>query len=371
MQSYSFSSLSDFTFVQEDQINGPCQVRATGEIHIKPGLERSEFKIWVDIKTYVSETSLSSIHHGTPDDNSLLFESIIDCPANGGFGWNSMPVLYIYPTIYVAPDVTFDNFKITTKSLSVHFHPGLNLTVNTSTTISGKGGGSVIMPAETDHQSNTFYSRETIIDLASGSVTGTYALYDLLSIHTTSGHISISILPKNASSNAVKPATLHLGTSSGSINAHTPSLSTHSTIPDRNYRTDIQSSSGSIDVSLVHGTHTSLRSSSGSLEASLYPYGPNTTRSDIETHSYSGRTLVTVHPALVNSTDPLRKLYGSYSYLSGSFELSYPPSWEGTVEGVVTSGGLNIDWKGMQVVEDRRGWLGGGSRRLRGMGRGF
>lgn len=367
MQGYSFSSSSDFTFVQEDQNRGPCQARTTGEIHIRPGPERSDSKIWVEVETYVSDCSLSCSHHGTPGDNSLLFESVINCPAKGGFGWNSMPVLYIYPTIYVAPDVTLDNLKITTDSLSVHFHPGLNLTVKKSTTVSAKGGGSVSMPSETNHQSTTFYSRETIIDLASGSVTGTYALYDLLSIHTTSGHIRISITPKPASASAVKPATLRLSTASGSINAHTPSLSS---IPNRNYLTEIQSSSGSIAVSLLHGTHTSLRTSSGSLEASLYPYGPNTTRSDIETNTYSGRTLITVHPALVNATDPLRRLYGTYNYLSGSFGLNYPSSWEGTVEGVVTSGSVDIDWKGMRVVEDRRGWFGRRVKAVKGKGDG-
>ena len=262
--------------------------------------------------------------------------------------------------------MTLENLKITTKSLSVHIHPDLHLRVSNSTTISAQAGNVIFMPSATGGQPNTLYSRETIIDLTSGSVRGTYALYDLLSIHTTSGSIDINICPKNASASAIKPAALRLGTSSGSIRAHTPSLS----VPDRNYQTTIQSSSGSIDVSLVHGTHTSVRSSSGSLSASLYPSGANTTRSDIDTHVNSGRTQIVVHPALVNSTDPLRKLFGSYHYLSGSFELSYPPSWEGTVEGVVASGSVDIDWDGLRVVEDRRGWLGRRIKAVKGDGEG-
>lgn len=41
------------------------------------------------------------------------------------------------------------------------------------------------------YYSSTSYSRETVIDLASGSVTGTYSSCDLLSIHTTPDSINI------------------------------------------------------------------------------------------------------------------------------------------------------------------------------------
>ena len=364
-QEYNFRNPSDFTFVQKDCNQGPGRARTTGEIHIKPGGEMVDSKIWVEVETYVSDSRLSCCHGGTPGDNSLLFESVINCPTNGDYG-DSEAELYIYATIYIAPDVTLGDLNVTTTSLSVHIHTDLDLRVSNSTSISAQAGNVVFMPSAID----TLYSRETIIEVTSGFVKGTYALYDLLSIHTTSGSIDINISLKNASASAVKPAALRLGTSSGSIRAHTPSLSARSSVPDRDYQSSIQSSSGSIDVSLVHGTRTSVRSSSGTLSASLYPCCANTTRSDIDTHVNSGRTQIVVHPSIVNSTDPLRRLYGSYNYLSGRFELSYPPSWEGTVEGVVASGSVDIDWDGLQVVEDRRGWVGRRIKAVKGDGEG-
>lgn len=200
-------------------------------------------------------------------------------------------------------------------------------------------------------------SRETVIDLTSNSVTGTYSLYDLLSIHTTSGSIDITLSLKNASSSAPKPAVLDLSTSSGSIRVKTTALRFSSNIPDREYRSSISSSSGSIDAQLVHGSHTSLKTHSGHVNAELTPFGPNTSRSDIETHTNSGGTEITVHPLAVNASQPLRKLYAGYHHGSGSLSVQYPSTWQGKVEGKTMSGGVNVDWDGLRIVRDQKGYV--------------
>lgn len=370
---YSFDSPSDFSMIHKSSNWGPIRARTTGVINIKPGAEEWNATIWIESNSYVSDARLSRCQRLTPGDKSLLLETITNCLDLDGYS-NLEAELHIDVTMYIAQNTVFDNLNITTDSLSINFHPGLMYEVKNTTTISIQGDGSVSMPTPMEAQPNT-YSREIVIRVSSGAVTGTYPLYDLLSISTTSGSISIDLTLHNASTSSPdKPATLEIGSSSGSIRAHTPSLSfpsfsPNNHIPNRNYQTAIKSSSGSVDISLVHGTLTTLGSTSGSLTAQLYPYGHNTTRSDISTYCNSGRTAIAVHPALVNATDPLRRLYGSYVYRSGSFELSYPPSWEGTLEGEVMSGSLDVKWDGMRV-EERRGWVGKKVKGVKGSGDG-
>lgn len=225
------------------------------------------------------------------------------------------------------------------------------------------------MPLPSVGPSTSTNPRETVIDLQSGSVTGSYSLYDLLSIHTASGHIDITISLHNASTDdPQKPAVLRLSTASGSIRVRISPLSSSSSssssrssspakIPDREYETELSSRSGSLDAVLVHGTHTSLKTNSGSIVASLSPYGAaaNSTRSEISTSSNSGHTEVTVHPLLGDAAAPLRQLYADYRHGSGGLVLSYPSTWEGTAQGTTASGGIDVHWEGLRVVRDRKG----------------
>lgn len=218
--------------------------------------------------------------------------------------------------------------------------------------------------------SSTSHSRETVIDLSSGAITGTYSLYDLLSIHTTSGHIDITLNLENVSESAPKPALLRLSTASGSIRVTTSAVKDPSTIPDREYKTSIHSYSGSIEAKIPHGTHTSLKTTSGRIDAELVPFGPNTSRSDIETRTHSGSTDIKLHPSAVNASQPLRKLYGDYQLGSGALRVAYPLTWEGTVEGKTVSGGVNVKWEGMRIVKDRKGYVGREIEAVKGEGEG-
>lgn len=94
-------------------------------------------------------------------------------------------------------------------------------------------------------------SRSTVINEMSNSVTGTFALHDLLSITTMSGSINIMILPQPASSSNAT-AELRLNTASGSIKVTmAPSLHDLPTeIPERIFKSSLTSMSGSIDAAL-------------------------------------------------------------------------------------------------------------------------
>ncbi|KAG7008711.1 C6 transcription factor [Physcia stellaris] len=223
-QAYIFDIPSDFSLIHKSSAWGPDQTRTTGEINIKPGAEEWNTKIRIEINSYISDARLSVCSKSTPSNESLLFETTTNCLDTDGYG-NLEAELYINVTMYIAKDAIFENLNISTDSLSINFHPGLEYKVSSTTTISIQGAGSVSMPTAIEEQPKTS-SREIIIHLSSGSITGTYPLYDLLSMRTTSGSISISLTLHNAStSSPSKPATLQIDSSSGSIRAHTPSLS--------------------------------------------------------------------------------------------------------------------------------------------------
>lgn len=275
-------------------------------------------------------------------------------PADGSSASTTQsPCIYVSATIWVAPGTTLETFGIDAETLSVNFFPGLDYAITQSTEISVYSA-SLSIKANNAPSKLSISSRETTIDISSGSVTGSYPLYDLLSIHTDSGSIDITIDPKEASKESVKPAVLRLTSNSGSVRAVTSTV----TVPKRDYRADVYTSSGSIDVALLHGLRTSLRSINGRITADLYPFGDNNTRTDIESHCTSGSTDVTLHSSLSHPSAPLKKLFAYYGSTSGSLDLKYPAQWEGIVVGTTLSGGINIDWPGLRIVKDgKKGWL--------------
>ena len=263
------------------------------------------------------------------------------------------PCIYVSATIWIAPGTILETLGIDAETLSVDFFPGLDYAITKSTEISVYSA-TLSIKATNAPEKLTINSRETVIDVTSGSVTGTYPLYDYLSIHTESGSIDVTIEPKTASEDNVKPAVLRLTSNSGSVRARTSTISP----PDREYRADVYTSSGSIDVTLLHGIRTSLRSINGRITANLYPFGDNNTRTEIESHCHSGSTHVTLHPSLSHPDDPLKRLNAYYGSTSGSMQLQYPDQWEGTVEGTTLSGGINLNWEGLKIIKDgKKGWL--------------
>ena len=97
-------------------------------------------------------------------------------------------------------------------------------------------------------------SRSTIINQLSQSVTGTFPLYDLLSITTMSGSINITVIPQPASSSAKAPAALRLSTMSGAINVTMEPFLNNDTLmvlPERVFNFSVKSMSGPVNAALV------------------------------------------------------------------------------------------------------------------------
>ncbi|KAI3333093.1 hypothetical protein F4824DRAFT_503385 [Ustulina deusta] len=112
--------------------------------------------------------------------------------------------------------------------------------------------------------------RRIILQTTSKSISGSYPLYDLLSIATESRSISVAVAPHSASEDPSRPASLELKSSSGSVHVTFPGTFVEpSGIPVREYITSVSTQSTSISGTFPLGSHTSLDSRSGSLSAEL------------------------------------------------------------------------------------------------------
>lgn len=331
-------------------------VRTEGEIHIRPATEHLDINLQVDITVHASDPELMHLKSWEKTDSSLVIET--SNHIKGLRDYTNKPCVYIEVTIFVAPGTVLENFGIDTQSLAIIFHTGLDYTIKEITTLSTISKP-IRMPNSSSKLLSTTRTREIIIHSSSGSVTGAYPLYDLLSITTLSGSIAISYFPKNSSDSDPKPASLVLGTSSGSIRVTSPVIPSSELIPNRDYKNDLSTTSGSITATLLHSSHTSLRATSAHILASIHPYGNLSSPSHLSTDSKSGSTTVTVHNSLSHPSSPIRALSASHHYISGSLELSYPSQWQGQIFGNTISGSLNIYWDGVTVIKDHKKWSGG------------
>ena len=319
---------------------------------MKPLLDHMEDSIRVSLDVHLSDSTIMQEIYWTPQDDSLVIRLPNQFYSESG---SSNPCMYIAATIWVAPYGTPKELIINTRSFSVIVDE--DLSTNLKTLSIDAIAGSVTFPSRNSTLSNFNY-REVVVKTVSGSIHGSFALYDLLQITSNSGSITIDVDPKDATEKDPLPAKLILETTSGTIRVDTPTIAgtnkafSSSVIPARDYRTRITSVSGSVTVTLLHGSDTQLHTSSGSVHATLAPYGFIDSQSGIDVKTNSGTTGVTVLSSLSHPGHPMRHLCASYRQMSGSLSLTYPGEWEGGIEGTVLSGSVSYVWPGLQVLED-------------------
>ena len=363
--------ISFFQHVQgtlRSHVSSSTLVRTVGEIDVRPSERKSRPTISIDLKIYGSHPRLidaEALSIGMTGSSLTVETPLWMLMDSQSFTANTSPCIYIDAAISISAGAALETLRIDSESLSVTFQPGLDYAPSECTKLSP---GLISNPTVAEKAPVTsLYHRETRINLNSGSVKGFYPLYDLLSIHTVSGSVEVNVDPRKASKNNVKPAVLRLDSSSGSIRATTPTVN----IPDRDYQTSISSDNGGIESTLLHGLRTSIHSINGHIRTDLYPYGHNNSRTDIDMHSSSGNTEITLHSSLSHPAVPLKKLYSKYHTVSGNLRLWYPAQWQGMVEGTTSSGSVRLDWKGLKVVKDeKKGWAKRNIEAVRGDGEG-
>ncbi|KAI1116607.1 hypothetical protein F5Y14DRAFT_405937 [Nemania sp. NC0429] len=207
--------------------------------------------------------------------------------------------------------------------------------------------------------------RRVIVRSTSHAISGSYPLYDLLSIYTESGSINVDVTPHPASSeHPSRPASLELKSSSGSVRATFPkSFMGQFGFPARDYTTSVSSRSGSISGTFPLGSHTSLDSRSGSIagiELIVVPTTASRPR-QLSTVSHVGMQSLRI------VDDQLRTVAGKSSWWdgmvsrheshTGAVNVEYPESWEGTIEMETDLGSINVTGRGVEIIREVRGSL--------------
>lgn len=347
--SFDFKSPSRFALIQtvQREKNGSLTkyLRISGVIYVKPAAEKLESKLKVDVETSFSDKDLLEATSFESREDSLTIETpnYIENKEDG----SSQPCVYILATIWVNEDADLDILKLETQSLSVVIQEGLAIKAKAVTVKTV--AGFVKFPKE-DFTKTTVNPRNTIVETISGSITGTFPLYDLLAIRTRSGTIIVNIDPKSVLKSDPGPANLQIRSISGSINAETAVLrgGDSSKIPNRNYVSSLTSASGSLFCRIIHGTNTQLSTVSGNIDAKLSPYGDPQKTSIIKHRSTTGTSSVMVLPSVSNPGDALKQFSGEYNTVSGALAIEYPAEWEGTVSGSTVSGAIEVDWPGLK-----------------------
>jgi DUF4097 and DUF4098 domain-containing protein YvlB len=355
-ETYSFKEPSAFTFSQLVSSvkfrHGDTYRRAhtSGELHIRPATELLGVGVRLDVEIRYSEYGMMEDTGFEPKLESFSIYTPSHITVDSATSSN--PCVFLIATIWLQPGVCLDFLDLGTQSMNVFVHEGLDMITN-AIDVHVAGAASVEFP----HGSGTLANidpRKIVITTISGSISGTFPLFDLLRITSCSGTIRIDVEPKEALLGNPQPAQLSLSTVSGTIQVSSTVFSSDQTslivsIPARDYQNDIQSVSGSLAVTLLHGSKLRMKSVSGSIKALLSPYDSVEERSYITAGTRSGSIDFTVLSSILHPDKPIRKLYGVYQPTSGSLHIQYPREWEGKVKGKTLTGTITVDWPGLNI----------------------
>lgn len=121
--------------------------------------------------------------------------------------------------------------------------------------------------------------------------------------------------------------------------------------PDRVFESVIMSTSGSITATLIHNYKTDLATMSGNINVSLYPLIQPGSMSHVDVRCMSGSTSMVIHPYIKT---PGASLITDFYGRSGRLKVHIPSTWEGEVTAHLHKGRVRYDWEGLQVLSDSR-----------------
>ncbi|KAI1297504.1 hypothetical protein F5Y03DRAFT_280521 [Xylaria venustula] len=218
-------------------------------------------------------------------------------------------------------------------------------------------------------------SRRIILRSSSQPISGSYPLYDLLSISSESGSISVDVTPQPASAqDPSHPASLKIRSHSGSVYATFSeefldqlaggdgliNTAIQPGIPVREYITSVQTRSASISGTFPLGSYTSLDSQAGSIsgiDLVVVPTIPAEPRR-VKTTSRDGMQSVRVVDDefwAASKEAWWEGMVSRHESHSGSINIQYPDSWEGTIEVETESGSINVTGRGVEIIRQRQG----------------
>ncbi|KAI6797624.1 hypothetical protein KC361_g3838 [Hortaea werneckii] len=338
--SFEFAELDDFALTELLEPTRAEWGAITGNIWVMPAPPGQEVdvKVWVSFATTAPWRVTDASYGYSKSGLELRLPDQEKRPER----YVGEPCMDVGVIVYVNRGVDLNGWHISTAHLNVVVEEGLfgkdslgrrSFNSNMTSIIATKG----------NVEAAYWSSRHTIIDVPSGSVHGTYALRDVLSVHTHSGSISITVDPQEADETHPAPAEFEAISHSGGV--HVDFLD--DSLPDREYKTRIETHSGSVSGNYVHGSRTAMHTESGAIDVEIKPYcekGP----SGIYTDSGSGSSRLVFGSPYCDLHSGISNLHSQHRAKSGSMELMYPRQWEGIVEGWSYSGSITLEGKDLE-----------------------
>ncbi|KAI6840381.1 hypothetical protein KC340_g10713 [Hortaea werneckii] len=338
--SFEFAELDDFALVEllEPTFNELGAITGNIWVMSAPPEQEVDVKVWVSFATTAPWQVTDASYGYSKSGLELRFPDLEKTPRR----YAGAPCMDVGIIVYVSHCVELKEWHISTANLDVKVEEGIfekdslgrrTFNPNMTSIIAIRGNVEVAY----------WSSRHTIIDVPTGSVHGTYALRDVLSVHTHSGSISITVDPQEADEKYPAPAEFEAVSHSGGVHVDFLDYS----LPDREYKTRVESHSGSISGSYVHGSKTAMHTDSGAIDVEIKPYcekGP----SGIYTDSGNGSSRLVVGSPYCDPDSAISDLHSQHRAKSGSMELIYPRQWEGIVEGWSYSGSITLKGRDLE-----------------------
>lgn len=369
-KTFHFAQVENFSL--EEKFQNEAHLNAKGVVRLEPAPEGQSDDIVVSVSYSASWLSRVVSPNWKQTDSSLRLEAPTLSTGIGSFLLPFGSRLRATASIYLKANITLQSLSIRTMALSVTSSPTLFTCDNPNPTIDTT---TITTHAQPIHLP-TWTSRKTILRTSSSPITGTFTLLDLLSLTSSSGSITATVHPGEADPQSPQPGLLKASTQSGSVDITTTSLSS---IPDREYRSTISTSSASIKGTYLLGPETSLTTSSGSIRADFLSPPPASRPAGLHTSSNSGGT----RAHILSDIQDEKALHGLRSEHespgSGSVAVVYAAEWEGKITAESRgSGSVSVRGEGVVVdgkvggrVEAHKGEEGRGSVVVRtGSGRG-
>lgn len=199
------------------------------------------------------------------------------------------------------------------------------------------------------HHANSFHQRQITINHGETPIHGTYPLFDLLSLSTTTGDIHVVIIPQQASPfGRDRPARLKISSAGGGdvrVDFRGAAAAGSGIIPPpRSYNADIQTTTGSITGTIPFSANVRLATATGAINTVLVPLVTERVFPrfpSITSLSRTGCQLICVAEPVtvlpleygqdvgVEIAAPMGR--GNHISSGGSLHIKYPRVWAGRV----------------------------------------
>lgn len=239
--------------------------------------------------------------------------------------------------LYMAPGAILETLDVRATHLGMQIHDGVDFSVKNTTSISLTSG---------TLDASMLKSQQTFLRTTSGSISGKYALSDLLAIDTKTGSVNIDVAPQAAASGGPSSAVFRASSHSGSMRIDFE----RKRIPERDYQVYLNSTVGSMDGSIIHGSTTIISSVAGSVTADILPFKSGNYASTLDTITHSGQMNITLRAPYKAKSIPMMGMTSTHKSVSGGMGLKYPKEWQGKIDGTSLSGELHLQGDELELL---------------------